>query len=671
MNKSNISFFISSIVVLSFITLLFRVFPVAAKSVEQVLWDNALASYDVTKQSLASSFKIEDVSRILSAKCDTDWSNQDEVVALEAQSSSFKQNYGLELRGGYTTSNIEQNTDNDDGSTYMELSWDVLRNGYRENQYKATDFHRQAALKTLSGKLKKHEINYQCRRYSLAKHFSGMEAHLSAIKLEFMESVYRVEKEAYFSGSSYLDELLISEEDILLARQNLARLHSDPYWQDHMDNLTNPPSIDVDLQALLTQIRENKDFVEIRQLERLRIQDQYQREESFLEGSRFRLFLRKEFDLARNRNDELVAGLRFQLPLSFGQAQSQTEARLNQLENDLKHEEWEIIARTRSAYQSLQEQLERTTKQQYRLLQAQEKMQRVLSYAALDKPLDIAAVNVRLKNYLDAAIELINAKEELYRRVNEVFLVSRVEYDSKFIKVNSLNETQHRSRQGQRSVYIWSAEFNRYPNQQLFLLLQAKAIKHAMISAGGKVNQAKLFQFMKDADRHELQVSQLLGESNWALPENHQRAMAAIEARSQYGNYIHLDIEPHALPQYKENKIGVLNDLLDLIESIRLRHPMLHLTISVPHHWPLEVLRSLNDYVDQVYLMAYETTDLDQLSARIKYVLSAIPLDKLVVALRKEEFGDELQLENAIEALSQSTGVTQFAVHKLDIFTQE
>lgn len=102
--------------------MLFRVFPVAAKSVEQVLWDNALASYDVTKQSLASSFKIEDVSRILSAKCDTDWSNQDEVVALEAQSSSFKQNYGLELRGGYTTSNIEQNTDNDDGSTYMELS---------------------------------------------------------------------------------------------------------------------------------------------------------------------------------------------------------------------------------------------------------------------------------------------------------------------------------------------------------------------------------------------------------------------------------------------------------------------------------------------------------------------------------------------------------------------
>ncbi|MBZ9613245.1 hypothetical protein [Rheinheimera maricola] len=664
-------FCVSRILFVSFTVLAFNASIVAAKTAEQVLWDNALASFDVAQQSLARSFNNEDVSRILSAECDLEWTNKHEVAALEGQSSSLSKNYGLELRGGYTSSNIEQRADNDDGNTYMELSWDVLRNGYLDNQYKATDFRRQAAIQALSGKLKKHEFNYQCRRYNVAKHFSGMQAYLNAIKLEFMESVYRVEKDAYFSGASYLDELLISEEDILLARQNLARLNADPYWQKSLESLVNPPSIDVDLAALLSQIRENKDFVEISRLERLRIQDKYQSDESFLAGSRFRLFLRKEFDLARTGNDELVAGLRFQLPLTFGSAASQTESRLNQLENDLSHEHWELIARTRAAYQSLQEQLERTTTQQYRLLRAQERMRRVLSYATLDVPLDIAAVNVRLKNYLDAAIELIQVKEELYRRVNEMFLVSRVEYSDKFIKINALNETNHRSRPGQRSAYIWSEEFNRYSNQELFVLLQTKAIKHAVISASDKVNQAKLFQFLKEADRYQLQVSQLLGEGHWALPENHQRALAAVEARSQYGNSIHLDIEPHMLAQYQQDKVAVLNDYIALLASIRLRNPMLNLSISVPHHWPREVLLSLNDYVDQVYLMAYETTDLDQISARIKQVLSSIPMDKLVVALRKEEFSDELQLENAIETLSQSTGVTQFAVHKLGIFTQE
>ena len=137
----------------SFTALVFCAFNVTAKSVEQVLWDNALASFDVAQQSLANSFNIEDVSRILSAKCDLEWSNQHEVAALEGQSASLSQNYGLELRAGYTSSNIEQRADNDDGNTYMELSWDVLRNGYLDNQYKATDFRRQAAIKTLSGKL--------------------------------------------------------------------------------------------------------------------------------------------------------------------------------------------------------------------------------------------------------------------------------------------------------------------------------------------------------------------------------------------------------------------------------------------------------------------------------------------------------------------------------------
>lgn len=643
----------------------------SANSVEKILWDNALATYDVTKTSLSKNFQVSDVSIILSSACDNEWSNQHEVHALELSSEAYDKDVGLEFRAGYTSRDIQRDLDNMEGSTYMELSWDLMSNGYLDNQYQAMDYRRQAALKALSGKMKQHEINYQCRRYNLAKHFSGMEAHLNTIKLHFMEAVYKVEKDAYFSGTSYFDELMISEEDIMLTRQNLAHLLNDVSVQADLSNLINPPVIDVDLSALLEQIAVNKDFIESRRLARLQVEDQYQREDSFLQGSRFRLFLRKEFALVNSGSDDLVAGFRLQVPLTFGKPASQTEARLNQLEQDLSHEQWEIVTRTRSAYYSLQEQLERTTRQQYRLLRAQEKMRRVLSYTALDLQLDIAAVNVRLKNYIDAAIELGQAKQELYRRVNEMFLVSKVEYDEKFIKINELNETQHRARQGDRSVYLWSEQFNQHSNQELFMLLETKAIRHAMISVGNKINQAKLFQFMKEADRNKVKVSQLLGESNWALPEQHARVLSVIEARAQYGNSIHLDIEPHVLPQYKANKNQVLSDYIALLQSIRLRHPTLDLAISIPHHWPEEVLLALNDYVDQVYIMAYETSDTDQLSTRIKRVLSSVPLSKVVVALRKEDFVDELQLERVISMLGQSTGVSQFAVHKLDIYTQE
>lgn len=651
----------------------FAISPLAlsADTVEKMLWDNALASYEATKSSLRDNNNLSDVTTILSSRCDAQWSNADEVRALEQQAQAYNSDVGLEFRAGYTSGDIQHDQDSVDGNTYMELSWEVLRNGYLDNQYQATDYKRQAAIKTLFGKLKQHEIAYQCRRFNLAKHFAGLELHLNSIKLQFMEAVYGVEKKAYFSGASYLDELMLSEEDIMLARQALSRLHADPAFATSKLELMNPPVIDVDLPALLEQIAQNNDFAEAHRLEKLRVEDKYQREESFLQGSRFRLFLRKEFDVLNSGREDLVAGARLQLPITFGSPAPQTQARLNQLEQDFSHEQWELITRTRAAYVALQEQLERTTKQQYRVLRAQEKIRRIQSYSALDMPLDIAAVNVRVKTYIDAAIELGQTKQELYRRVNEMFLVSRVEFQEKFIKVNRLNETEHRARPGQRSVYVWSEQFNRYSNAQLFALFETKALKHAVVSVGSKVNQQKLFQFMDDAAQHQVRVSQLLGDAKWALQKHHKQALAAVEARAQYGQAIHLDIEPHALAEYQANPTAVLQDLTKLVAEIRLRHPDIELGISVPHHWPATVLRALNDHVDRVYLMAYESSDLDVVSRRVKNVLTSVPLNKLVVALRQQDFHTELQLEAAIDLLSQATGVTQFAVHKLDIYTQE
>ncbi|GHE88307.1 hypothetical protein [Thalassotalea profundi] len=442
------------------IVLITHSFNIKAASIDEILWENAQNTYQSTKKKLQDNYQISDVSQILSSKCNIDWTNRYEVAALEAQASALDNTYGLEFRAGYTSQNIEHSINDDDGSTYMELSWDVLRNGLRENQYKATDLKRQAAIQTLSGKVKKQTLDYQCRRYRIGTHFEGMEAYLNLLKLEFMEAIYQVENKAYFSGESYLDELLISEEDIILARQNLERLHNSPFEYKNPDTLVNPPVINVDLNALMKAIEDNKEYLQIRQLKSLQLQDESQYNESFLNGSRFRLFVRKEYDIARTGQDELVAGMRFQIPIVFGRSGNQTESKLNQLENDLNHELWEIKVRTQAAYQSLQEQLERTTKQQYRLMRANEKMRRIESYLAMKKPLDIAAVNVRLRNYIDSAIELIQAKEELYRRVNEMFLVSRISYNPRFIKINTLNETTYRARSGERSAYLWSDDFN-------------------------------------------------------------------------------------------------------------------------------------------------------------------------------------------------------------------
>ncbi|WP_448556103.1 glycoside hydrolase family 18 protein [Thalassotalea montiporae] len=651
-------------------SLLTILITVKAQAVEDKLWANALNTFQQTKGQLAKGQKLSDISKILVSNCNVQWSNKYEIEALKSQASIFEKSYGLELRGGYTTDNIEQSTDNIDGSTYLELSWDALKSGYKDYKYKAKALKREAAIEKLSGQLKQKILKNECRRYLIDSHFSAMQAYLTSLKLAFMEDIYQVERQAYFKGQSYLDELLISEEDITLARQRLEHINNVSETSVSIDELLNPPIINIDFQKLLNAINELDYFYKVKKLKSQQLSDKYAKEESFIDNSRFRMFIRKEFDLARSGEDELVAGIRFQTPINFYGGKNQKHARLNQLESDLNHEKWEIITRARSAYQSLQEQLERTIKQHYRLLRTQEKVHRIERYAATGKQLEIAAVNVRVRSYLDAALEMIDAKEELYRRVNEVFLAARVDYDPSYIKVSSDHHVKYRSRLGERSVYLWSDEFNRYSNSQLVSLIDAKNISSVLLTASSKVDGAKRAQFIKDASQIGVNVTQLIGEPEWVMTANHAKALAAIESLSAVHDRVHLDIEPHTLKSYPSNSTKLLNQYISLLKEIRARHPNLNISISVPYHWEKSVYEQASNYVDQIYLMAYGTSSLDLIVNRTQMLLEYIPLNKLVLAVRQQEIKDELTLEALIQEVSQATGIEQYATHKLAIYTQ-
>ena len=634
---------------------------------ESALSTEALAAFDRVKKLMQVEAPTS-VPNLLAKRCDIDWSNEAEVKALMSQSEMLDQDFGLEFRAGYTTDNL-QNDLSGEGSTYLELSWDVLRSGYKEQEYKAQDKLRQARIKSLEGDLKQLRLDYNCRNLQIHRAFSGTESALLAIKLELMERVYEIERRAYFQNNSYLDELLSSEEEIRLTQMNLEMLANDPLGQEQLGTITNPPVLDVHFPALIDLIKADDKALEIYKLNQLRLRaEDYDEDRS----SRLRLFLRKEFDFAQSNNDGLVAGLRFQMPLTFDEgksAQSQ-EYLLNQLEKDFTYEQWEIIARARNAYLSLREQLERVTKQQFRVLNSAEKIRRINSYITMDKALDDSAVIVRVLNYLNSNIELVQAKKVLYQRVNQMFLVGRIGYTPEVLKIVDLNETTHRAREHQRSVYLWSDEFNQYTNQQLAILFETKGIQEALISLGQNTNQAKFLQFLKE-NRDSLDIAVMTGDASWLEAGASQQALEKVNAYATLSNHIHLDIEPHTLSDYEANRAAYMDSLVALVKAIRINNPDLRLTLSVPFHWSEETYKALSDYTDGVYIMLYGTTDLDRMVERVKAIASVYGLSKTTVALRAEEVVNEFQLENYISQLATATGVKRFAIHKLGVFESD
>jgi hypothetical protein len=68
--------------------------------------------------------------------------------------------------------------------------------------------------------------------------------------------------------------------------------------------------------------------------------------------------------------------------------------------------------------------------------------------------------------------------------------------------------------------------------------------------------------------------------------------------------------------------------------------------------------------VDKVYFMCYENVDTDFLIKKLKPFVDANK-EKVVIALRTEDFINRLEMEDKIDVLQDSLKVNEFAYHDL------
>ena len=627
------------------------------------LWQLLHQVYQNLQGRMQEHNSVTAASQILERVCEVNDPKQYLVQALREEAKHKKNSHGLSARGAYTSSNID-NSDGD-GNAYLELSWDVLEQGYKANQRKAEYLQREASITQLRAQMENHKQRYACRSMEMAKSFNGLESSLITLKLELMEPVYELERRAYFRGWSFLDDLLVSEQDLRLARGELKYLHSDPYWNNTFSAQTiNPPLIDINMPAVLASIEADDTLVQVSLLERQSLMDS----RDYRRKNRLRLFLRKEFEVGDNDDDGVVAGVRFTIPFEKQRNKKSLSYRLRQLDEENELQTWERVARTRAAYESLREQQKRVIKQQYRYLRSQERVRRIFAHQQPLQELELAAAVARVRSLLDASIELVRAKEELYRRVNQVLLVARVEYRQDLVEVIAAPQQQQRARNGNRHVYLWSKAFNAVNNKQIFDFLEVKAINKVLLSGGRKADRNKVREFIRQSADRDISVDLIIGSNKWIFPENHKRAATVIATMVETAGSIHLDIEPHTLDGYKSDRERYLKHYIEMLQQARAVIPQRPLTVSVPVHWPGHVYKQIAELADKVYIMSYGSSNAETIVRRSQSLLANIPVEKLVYVLRVADFDDEWAMEKVIDVLQLRTGVNHFGFHQFRSF---
>ena len=536
---------------------------------------------------------------------------------------------------------------------------------------RAKALHRKAKVTELRGRVSQEKMSHRCRRARIADYFAALYSELLGMQLKLMEPVHAIERRAYFKGWSFLDDYLVSKEDLRLLQRELQYLHSGPEAQTMPTDLINPPVIDIDLPGMIAAIRDDTRSTRISTLEKEALSERSKARYR----NRLRIFFRKTFDLGgsgRGDREGVGAGLRFQIPLEK-QTDEVDRLKGQQVDEAQAVHEWERIAQVRSAHLRLREETARQIKLTYRYERAHERVHERVRQLFVKKNLGdehlLALAVTRVRTLLSSAVAILRSKVEIYQRANDIFMASGLDYRPELVKIFTPDGVARRARLGERSIYLWSEAFNRLPNRQIVDFLEAKQIETVLLSAGSRTDRAKLEQFSSLADQKKWELALIIGANKWIFPQHHSRAAATIAATAELTGRVHLDIEPHTLEGYRRDHPNTfLNNYLDLLRRARDLLDDRQMSVAVPLHWSTEIYEKVGHLADEVYIMSYGSGKTDTIIRRLRPVLRSFPLDKAVVVLRVDDFDDEWAMEGAMEEIYARTGVRRFAIHQFKSF---
>lgn len=209
------------------------------------------------------------------------------------------------------------------------------------------------------------------------------------------------------------------------------------------------------------------------------------------------------------------------------------------------------------------------------------------------------------------------------------------------------------------SIYIWSKEFA-INNNAILSFIKSHNINVALISASKNIDCYKLYDFTKIANKNKIKVEFLIGDNSWIYPEKRDKILNKLKFLSQFNNfYIHLDVEPHTIKSLKKYRDKYLNMYLEMLKYIKDNFPKYKISISIPTFYNIKYVEKFSNYVDYIYLMAYEYKKLSQLQKRIDRYKSL--KSKIVVAFNCKDFTKE-KLINDVNFVK-SLGYKNIAFH--------
>ncbi len=269
-----------------------------------------------------------------------------------------------------------------------------------------------------------------------------------------------------------------------------------------------------------------------------------------------------------------------------------------------------------------------------------------------------------LDDYWSNAVELLDLKQDLYKILLAIKAKAPTINITDFTKPLNLSNLEIASANPPfKAVYIWSDAFK---NNSLVVINEyCKVNEFNPLLISYNPTKAYVQQISEFISKHYITPIHLMIGSNKLLQNGISGFLDTLKLNINIKliKGIHLDIEPHTSPGFKENKEQVFEKYIQLLKQAKQFANInnLELSVSIPLNYPENVLEEINKTCNKVYLMAYENVESDFI-IRKTIEEKALFKNKCVLVLRTKDFKNRTEMDKHFKNL----GFEKTAYHDLD-----
>jgi len=496
----------------------------------------------------------------------------------------FSKNLGIFVNtNGYINNDFKT-------SLSVGIKWNLLNNGYKENQDKA----KMILLKNQLTQ-KQNYLDFYAKYNMIIYYFNQEKLALLQKYSRFLKLKFEIFRYKYWLHSITLDKLLLLKQSIK-NNENLLKTYKifnskmvcKKKFESHIFDF------DLDYYNIINDIEINKTRHKIN---------------NKLINLKYDEYDKWNFNVYANQNlaGQTKIGFGISIPIEAKIDEIKELEKLNFINKD-KNQNLQKYLFLQKNYYLFRYQLNKLIKLKYKLayLKAQ------LNRSKLRYKFKIGSNNIdnmlqEIDNIFQTKFNILEIKQQMVLQTYNMMFSVNMPLKTTYIKQIHIN-TNLNLRKGNRSLYIWANGFKMYQNDVLIDFLKTKNIKRVIVSVSKNEDFDKLSKFLKLVKG--IKVEFLVFDNSWLFhPENIDKKLQFLNKFNNYNLNIFLPAD--VIKTYHTK-------FIEILKYITTKYPKYKINVTIPYLKD-DILNKIKLFVDGIYSFDVRYKDVNLILDCSKY----------------------------------------------------